>query len=147
MGQLGFFDVDKRLAALSAKGDPLEAIDRLVPACTTNPAGNLLRNMAPERRVICFRNPISRSNGSRGIAASGRRKRCAAASCVCWPSHRKTIALASRLNHCFPSTSRVTGQVAYMRWRESVLANLLQLRKNVRCKDKFGCRQILPKMT
>ena len=31
MGQLGFFDVDKRLTALSAKGDPLEAIDRLVP--------------------------------------------------------------------------------------------------------------------
>jgi hypothetical protein len=31
MGQLGFFDVDKRLAGLSAKGDPLEAIDRLVP--------------------------------------------------------------------------------------------------------------------
>jgi hypothetical protein len=27
MGQLGFFDADKRLAALSAKGDPLEAID------------------------------------------------------------------------------------------------------------------------
>ena len=31
MGQLGFFDADKRLAALFAKGDPLEAIDRLVP--------------------------------------------------------------------------------------------------------------------
>ena len=31
MGQLEFFDADKRLAALSAKGDPLEAIDRLVP--------------------------------------------------------------------------------------------------------------------
>ena len=31
MGQLGFFDADKRLAALSAKGDPLEGIDRLVP--------------------------------------------------------------------------------------------------------------------
>lgn len=31
MGQLGFFDVEKRLAALSAKGDPLEAVDRLVP--------------------------------------------------------------------------------------------------------------------
>jgi hypothetical protein len=30
MGQLGFFDADKRLA-LSAKGDPLEAIGRLVP--------------------------------------------------------------------------------------------------------------------
>ena len=31
MGQLGFFDAEKRLAAVSAKGDPLEAIDRLVP--------------------------------------------------------------------------------------------------------------------
>jgi hypothetical protein len=31
MAQLGFFDAEKRLAALSAKGDPLEAIDRLVP--------------------------------------------------------------------------------------------------------------------
>src|SRR5947209_7091982 len=31
MGQLGFFDAEKRLAALSAKGDPLEDIDRLVP--------------------------------------------------------------------------------------------------------------------
>jgi IS5 family transposase len=31
MAQLGFFDADKRLEALSAKGDPLEAIDRLVP--------------------------------------------------------------------------------------------------------------------
>ena len=31
MGQLGFFDAENRLPALSAKGDPLEAIDRLVP--------------------------------------------------------------------------------------------------------------------
>src|SRR5262245_22348387 len=31
MGQLGCFDADKRLEALSARGDPLEAIDRLVP--------------------------------------------------------------------------------------------------------------------
>lgn len=31
MGQLGFFDADRRLAALSAKGDPLEAIGGLVP--------------------------------------------------------------------------------------------------------------------
>src|SRR3982074_515577 len=31
MGQFGLFDADKRLAALSAKGDPLEAIDRLGP--------------------------------------------------------------------------------------------------------------------
>ena len=31
MGQLGFFDVDVRLAAISEKGDPLEMIDRVVP--------------------------------------------------------------------------------------------------------------------
>jgi hypothetical protein len=30
MGQLGFFDADKRLEVLSARGDPLEAIDHLV---------------------------------------------------------------------------------------------------------------------
>jgi transposase, IS5 family len=31
MGQLGFFDADRRLSALSEKGDPLEAIGALVP--------------------------------------------------------------------------------------------------------------------
>ena len=31
MGQFSFFDVDARLAAISAKGDPLEMIDRVVP--------------------------------------------------------------------------------------------------------------------
>ena len=31
MGQLGFFDAEKRLSALSKKGDPLEAIAALVP--------------------------------------------------------------------------------------------------------------------
>ena len=31
MGQFSFFDTDKRLAAISAKGDPLEMIDRVVP--------------------------------------------------------------------------------------------------------------------
>ena len=31
MAQLGFFDADRRLAVLSAKGDPLEAINALVP--------------------------------------------------------------------------------------------------------------------
>lgn len=30
MGQFGFFDTDNRLEALSAKGDPLEAIDAFV---------------------------------------------------------------------------------------------------------------------
>jgi len=31
MGQFGFFDADKRLAAISAKGDPLEMIAGVVP--------------------------------------------------------------------------------------------------------------------
>ena len=31
MGQFSFFDADKRLAAISAKGDPVEMIDRVVP--------------------------------------------------------------------------------------------------------------------
>ena len=31
MGQFGLFDANDRLEALSAKGDPLEAIDALVP--------------------------------------------------------------------------------------------------------------------
>jgi len=31
MGQFGFFDADKRLAVISAKGDSLEMIDRVVP--------------------------------------------------------------------------------------------------------------------
>ena len=31
MGQPGFFDLDRRLKAISAKGDPLEALNALVP--------------------------------------------------------------------------------------------------------------------
>src|ERR1035438_5406133 len=31
MGQFGFFDADKRSTVISAKGDPLEMIDRVVP--------------------------------------------------------------------------------------------------------------------
>jgi IS5 family transposase len=31
VGQLGFYDLDKRLEALSAKGDPLEALNALIP--------------------------------------------------------------------------------------------------------------------
>jgi hypothetical protein len=30
MAQMGFFDADRRLSVLSAKGDPLEAISKLV---------------------------------------------------------------------------------------------------------------------
>src|SRR6202162_6072167 len=59
MGQLGFFDADKRLAALSAKGDPLEAIDRLVPwesfRGDMEPA---VRTPETERKSTAGRKPI-----------------------------------------------------------------------------------------
>ena len=31
MGQKGFFDIERRLEAISAKGDPLETIKKIVP--------------------------------------------------------------------------------------------------------------------
>jgi hypothetical protein len=31
MGQKGFFDAERRLEAISAKGDPLETIKKIVP--------------------------------------------------------------------------------------------------------------------
>jgi hypothetical protein len=43
MGQPGFFDVEKRLAALSKKGDPLEAIAALVPWESSGPTSRWWR--------------------------------------------------------------------------------------------------------
>ena len=48
-----------------------------------------------------------RSNGSRSVAASVRRKRCAAAFSACWPSRRKTIVLGSGFEWCFGVTGTV----------------------------------------
>ena len=31
VGQLGFYDLDKRLEAISGKGNPLEALNSIVP--------------------------------------------------------------------------------------------------------------------
>jgi hypothetical protein len=47
MGQSGFFDGEKRLAALSKKGDPLEAIAVLVP-CDVAP------NFYPATVGVCM---------------------------------------------------------------------------------------------
>src|ERR1039457_6748676 len=66
MGQLGFFDADKRLAAISAKGDPLEMIDRVVPfesfraeieAATLTPASEKKSNAGrkPIDVIVMFR--------------------------------------------------------------------------------------------
>jgi transposase, IS5 family len=59
MGQFGFFDTNNRLEALSAKGDPLEAIDALVPwesfretieAVVLTPAAAKKSNAGTDRR-------------------------------------------------------------------------------------------------
>jgi transposase, IS5 family len=66
MGQFGFFDADKRLAGISAKGDPLEMIDRVVPfesfraeieAATLTPASEKKSNAGrkPIDVVVMFR--------------------------------------------------------------------------------------------
>ena len=59
MGQLGFFDTDKRLAALSAKGDPLEAIDRLVPwESFRDDIEAVVQTREAERKSAAGRKPI-----------------------------------------------------------------------------------------
>src|SRR5271156_6073202 len=66
MGQFGFFDADKRLAVISAKGDPLEMIDRVVAfesfraeieAATLTPAGKKKSNAGrkPIDVIVMFR--------------------------------------------------------------------------------------------
>ena len=66
MGQFGFFDADRRLAAISAKGDPLETIDRVVPfesfraeieAAVLTPAGEKRSNAGRKRIdvIVMFR--------------------------------------------------------------------------------------------
>src|SRR5260370_32058085 len=66
MGQFGFFDADKRLAVISAKGDPLEMIDRVVPfegfraeieAATLRPASEKKSNAGrkPIDVIVMFR--------------------------------------------------------------------------------------------
>jgi hypothetical protein len=57
----GFFDADKRLEALSAKGDPLEAIDRFVPWESFHPA---------LRAPTAFIPPMSFSTSSPASATS-----------------------------------------------------------------------------
>src|ERR1039457_3856227 len=59
MGQLGFFDSDNRLTALSAKGDPLEAIDRLVPwESFRGDIEAAVLTLETERKSIAGRKPI-----------------------------------------------------------------------------------------
>ena len=50
MGQLGFYDLDSRLKALSAKGDPLEALEALVPFESFRADIEAVVRLAPEER-------------------------------------------------------------------------------------------------
>src|SRR5215813_7135544 len=59
MSQMGFFDADRRLTALSEKGDPLLGISALVPWETLRAdiEGVVLR-AATERKSVAGRKPI-----------------------------------------------------------------------------------------
>ena len=50
MGQMGFYDLDKRLEAISAKGDPLEVINATVPFESFRPAIEAVVRLAPAAR-------------------------------------------------------------------------------------------------
>ena len=50
MGQLGFYDLDKRLKALSAKGDALEALNALIPFESFRAEIEAVVRLAPEAR-------------------------------------------------------------------------------------------------
>jgi transposase len=50
VGQLGFYDLDKRLKAISAKGDPLEALNALIPFESFRAEIEAVVRLAPEAR-------------------------------------------------------------------------------------------------
>src|SRR5207237_8763382 len=50
MGQKGFFDVERRLEAISAKGDPLETIKKMVRGEDFRAAIEAVTEMKPEER-------------------------------------------------------------------------------------------------
>jgi transposase, IS5 family len=50
MGQPGFFDLDKRLEVISAKGDPLEALKALIPFESFRAEVEAVVRLAPEER-------------------------------------------------------------------------------------------------
>jgi transposase, IS5 family len=50
VGQLGFYDLDKRLEAISAKGDPLEALNSIIPFESFRAEIEAVVRLAPEER-------------------------------------------------------------------------------------------------
>ena len=71
MGQMGFYDLDKRLEAISAKGDPLELIKVTVPWESFRAEIEAVTRPKPaERKSTAGRKPVHgefanpRTNGS-----------------------------------------------------------------------------------
>ena len=64
MAQLGFFDADKRLEVLSAKGDPLEAID---PSRTVGGLSHRDRSGGSSHRISAVANGICRTPGASAV--------------------------------------------------------------------------------
>ena len=120
MGQLGFFDAEKRLSALSKKGDPLEAISGLVPwesfradieavVLTPEEAKKSMAGRKPFDAIVMFRMLVLQSlynlsdeqieyqvsigPRSRGLLVSGRR--------MAFPTARRS--------GCFARSSRGPG--------------------------------------
>jgi transposase, IS5 family len=50
VGQLGFYDLDKRLKAISAKGDPLEALNAIIPFESFRAKIEAVVRLVPEER-------------------------------------------------------------------------------------------------
>ena len=50
MGQLGFYDLDKRLEAISARGDPLQALNAIIPFESFRAEIEAVVRLAPEDR-------------------------------------------------------------------------------------------------
>ena len=59
MGQKGFFDVERRLEAISAKGDPLETIKKIVPWEDFRTDIEAVTETKPEERKLASPRSIS----------------------------------------------------------------------------------------
>jgi hypothetical protein len=77
MGQMGFYDFDKRLEAISAKGDPLELINATVPWESFRAEIEAVTRAKPEERKSTARpqtlrrDPDVQNPGAADAAQSG----------------------------------------------------------------------------
>jgi transposase, IS5 family len=65
VGQLGFYDLDKRLEAISGKGDPLEPLNIIVPFESFRAEIEAVIRLAPEeRKSNAGRRPFQRTQAA-----------------------------------------------------------------------------------